>query len=171
MKKSGAYIGRFNPVHLGHIKVIEEMIKNYGFDNSILVIGSSNTPQSLRHFFSYNERRNFIKKLFPELRIVGLPDYQNDQEWLRALDDILEIAGIDPKNVTFFGGCLEDLRFFDEDGRDCTILNRFEMGKISATEVRDALIHKRDLDGLVHKNIIPELGELFKEKWENFKKM
>ena len=171
--KPAVYVGRFNPVHVGHMRVIEAMLKKYGTEHSLLIIGSSNAPFSLRHFFSYNERRNFIKKIFPDIRVVGLPDYHNDAEWLAALDDILHATGIDPKTVTFFGGCQEDIRFFLDDGRTCEILNRFDGTgiKISATEVRDALIFDRSLDGLVHTKTLPDIQSLFKEKWEKFKKI
>ncbi len=172
-KGHGVYIGRFNPVHKGHLRVIETMLGRHGHENSLLIIGSSNAPFSLRHFFSYNERRNFIKKIFPEIKVVGLPDYNNDAEWLAALDDILNAAGIDPKKVTFFGGCQEDIRFFLDDGRMCEILNRFDGTgvKVSATEVRDALIFDRPLSDLVHPHTHEDIKATFKEKWEKFKKI
>ena len=166
MKKSAIYVGRFNPVHNGHVIVVRQMIERYGLDNCFLVIGSSNAPFSLRHFFSYHERKQFIQKLFPGIKLVGLPDYHNDGEWLAALDDIIRVAGMDPAQVTFFGGCEEDIRFFLDDGRDCTILNRFDgtSVKTSATEVRDCLIAGRPLEGLIDQTILPELQSLFKEK-------
>ncbi len=173
MKKYGIYVGRFNPLHAGHCTVIENVLKVHGIEKSLIIVGSSNTGFSLRHFFSYGERVQFIKKVFPDLKVVGLPDYRDDKEWLSALDDILNVAGIDPKDVTFWGGCQEDIRFFCDDGRDYHILNRFDgtSKKISATEVRDALIFDRSLDGLVHSAIISDLTKLFKEHWEKFKKM
>ena len=170
--KNAVYVGRFNPVHAGHVVVAEEMFRLHGFDSSLIVIGSSNAQSSLRHFFSYEERKNFLKKIFPPARIVGLPDYGNDQEWLSALDDILSVAGMKTEEVEFFGGCEEDLRFFVDAGRDCHILNRFDgtTAKISATEIRDALIMGRPLDGMIHPAIAGDLQALFKEKWEKFKR-
>lgn len=169
--QKAVYIGRFNPLHLGHARVIDAMIQKYGVENCLLIVGSSNADFSLRHFFSYHERKGFIKKAYPDLRIVGLPDYHHDGEWLAALDDILHAAGIDPKQVTFFGGCQEDIRFFFDDNRVCEILNRFDGLKTSATEVRDALILGKPLEGLVHPPLIPDIQSLFKEKWEKFKKI
>ena len=173
MKKYGVYVGRFNPLHVGHCAVIENMLKAYGLSKSIIVVGSSSAIFSLRHFFSYHERVQFIRKVFPDIKVVGLPDYHNDVEWLAALDDILHAAGIDPKDVTFWGGCQEDIRFFCDDGRDYNIWNRFDgtSTKISATEVRDALIFDRSLDGLVHPKLALDLKKLFKERWEKFKKL
>lgn len=173
MKKHAVLVGRFNPIHNSHVHVINEMIKKYGQENCLVVVGSSNAGFSLRHFFSYHERREFIKKIFPDIRLVGLPDYHNDSEWLAALDDIIRVAGIDTSDLTFFGGCEEDIRFFLDDGRDCTIINRFDgtAPKISATEVRDCLIMGRPLDNYVDPVILNDLQKLFKEKWEKFKKI
>jgi cytidyltransferase-like protein len=173
MKKLAIYVGRFNPFHNGHAFVVREMVRRHGIENCLLIVGSSNAPFSLRHFFSYHERKQFIQKLFPEIKLVGLPDYHHDGEWLAALDDILRVAGIDTKDVTFFGGCQEDIRFFLEDGRDCTILNRFDGTslKTSATEVRDILIARRPLENHVDPLILADMQELFKQKWEKFKKI
>ena len=158
---------------MGHYAVIDNMLKKHEVSKTLLIVGSSNAGFSLRHFFSYNERVKFIRKVFPEIKIVGLPDYHSDEEWLSALDDILHAADINPKEVTFWGGCQEDIRFFLDDGRDCNILNRFDgtTAKISATEVRDALIFDRSLDGLVHPVLTSDLKTIFKEKWDKFKKI
>lgn len=171
--KYGVYVGRFNPVHIGHEKVITQMFKECGSENSLIVIGSSSAHPSLRHFFSYDERKSFIKALYPDVRVVGIPDYPGDPEWLGALDDILRVGGMNPSEVTFYGGCEEDVAFFLNDGRKCSFVNRFDGSspKISATELRDALIHTRSLDGLLNPSLHTRVKDLFVVKWELFKKI
>ena len=173
MKKLAIYVGRFNPIHAGHEAVINKMIADCGIDNCLLVIGSTNAPFSLRHFFSYKERREFIKTIFPKLKMVGIPDYGSDEDWLIALDDILLAAGFKSKDITFYGGCKEDILYFLNAKRKCKIMNRFDgtTPKISATEIRDSLIYDRPLDEFINKKIVPKIQMLFKEKWEKFKKM
>jgi hypothetical protein len=89
------------------------------------------------------------------------------------LGDILQLANINIEETVFFGGSIEDVRFFEDAGYNIQILNRFEgpHARISATEVRDALVLSKPLDGLIHPTIEPELKELFQKKWENFKKI
>ncbi len=174
MKTLAVYCGRFNPIHVGHESVINNMIEQFGFENIIIIIGSSNTGQSLRHFFSYNERRNFIQKIYPGITVVGLPDYGHDDEWMAALDDIIYLRKHNQyDDQIFFGGCEEDISFFLERDRVCTILNRFDgtTPKISATEVRDDLISGRNLEGKINDTITDDIVNLFAEKWEKFKKM
>src|SRR5689334_4699388 len=141
MSEFGMFVGRVSPIHLGHERVIDHMIETHGIDDTMVVIGSSNTAPSMRHFFSYSDRRAFVKALYPDIRVVGLPDYPNDDEWLLALDDIVASTGRAAEDARFFGGCDEDVRFFTNAGRSVTILNRFDgtTPKISATEVRDCL--------------------------------
>ncbi len=170
--KKGVFVGRMCPIHLGHEEIIKKMVGECNAD-CLVIIGSSNAPMSLRHFFSYEERRRFIRKLFPEVAMVGLPDYPTDEEWLVALDDILLVAGINPGEAVFYGGCEEDIRFFLEAGRKYSLLNRFtgETPKISATEVRDALVHNRDLARLLSPAVAEEVKNTFRFKWEVLKKM
>ena len=166
-------IGRFCPVHLGHEAVIQAMTEKFGLANCLVGIGSANHVVSIRHFFSYEERRKFLLPVSLGLNVFGLPDYPSDQEWMIALDDILRIFGTDPAKVTFFGGCQEEVEFFYRFGRRVEILNRFDGStpKISATEVRDALIHERPLDQLLNPLIADAVRNCFREKWELFKKI
>jgi nicotinic acid mononucleotide adenylyltransferase len=171
--KFGVFVGRFSPAHLGHEAVIGNMINNCGIGNCLVVLGSSNAPMSFRHLFSYEDRRRFLRKNYPDLQIVGLPDYPTNEEWLLALDDILALRGIESKQTIFFGGCEEDIHFFVENERRCQLLNRFDgtTPKVSATEVRDALIQGRSLEGLINGRIINDVKNCFTVKWDTFRKM
>jgi|GEM_PF-685016 len=180
-KPFGIFVGRFSPVHLGHAVVIRNMVEVCGLSRSLVVLGSSNAPMSFRHLFSYEDRRGFIKKLFPEIPVIGLPDYPTNEEWLLALDDIIrlcqddifKIKHINPLRATYFGGCEEDVHFFLEFHRKCQLLNRFDGStpKISATEVRDALIQGRSLENLLDSSVIEDVKRVFAIKWDRFRKM
>lgn len=173
-----ANIGRLNPMHLGHEAVINNSLE--WFKGEFLqILGSSNAQFSLRHYFSYAERREFFKMVYPNIPVVGIPDYKTDEEWLIALDDLLmSHFGLSSRDevkqkVTFLWGCEEDVAFFLDDKRKVNIVNRFDGStpKISATEVRDALIHGRNLDELLNPKIQTGVRDLFLDKWEKFKKI
>ncbi len=172
----GVYCGRFNPLHAGHESVINEMLKLFGADRSRIIIGSANSPQSLRHFFSYEERRDLIKTVFPEIKIMPLGDFYNTEnkdttgEWILALDDLLISSGMDPEKVVFFGGCEEDIMFFISINRRHHLLNRFDgtTPRVSATEIRDALVHKRPLNNFINPSIEEKVRSLFEKKWLEF---
>ncbi len=171
------YIGRMCPVHLGHERIINKMRDKYK-ERFLLILWSNSASFTLRNFFNYEERRSFIKMLFPDQKIAWIPDFKTDSEWLVALDDIIcSVFGIDEnvikQKVVFAWWCREDVEFFFEDWRNVEIINRFDSDsiKISATEVRDALIYSRDLNWLVNPKLHEYLTTLFRQKWELFKKI
>lgn len=174
MSMHGFFIGRMNPIHLGHEAVINHMIETCGVKNSTLIIGSSNASTSMRHFFSYSERRQLIRQLYPHLTVVGLPDYPTDDEWLLALYDLVHaIAGTNqPGHVTFFGGTQEDLRWYADTKHTIKMMDRFSgvTPIVSATQVRDNLIQQQSLDGLLNPKIITHVQDLFQQRWDIFKK-
>ncbi|HSI21356.1 MAG TPA: adenylyltransferase/cytidyltransferase family protein [Verrucomicrobiae bacterium] len=171
-KKTLVYVGRLSPIHLGHERVIETMRQEADDKDILVVIGSCNQERSFRHFFSYLERRELLLTLYPNIRVVGLPDFPTDEEWLTALDDILKLDKATPQQSLFYGGCDEDILFFRQAGRNCKIINRFDGSsvKVSATEVRDALIHERSLDGMVNPVLHDKLLKMFGKNWEEFRR-
>lgn len=172
--KHAVYVGRFAPFHLGHAKVVDCMIEKYSLSRCLFVIGSCNASLSMRHLFSYTERRQIVRTIYPKARMVGLGDFPTDEEWMIALDDILKTARINPLECEFQGGCYEDIQFFLEANRKCNIINRFDQNasiKISATEIRDCLIHGGSLEGMLDVRVIPIVKDIFSKKWAIFKKI
>lgn len=174
MTKYGVFMGRMNPIHLGHEHVIDQMVKECGEANTVIIIGSSNAQTSMRHFFSYKQRRDFVRALYPTLRILPAGDFpNNDIEWAAALNDILESAfGQNTKaDVRFYGGADEDVSYYKTAGYKTKVINRFDgtTPVISATEVRDHLVHDRTLEGLLNPKLHTDILDLFQERWEAFK--
>lgn len=78
------FIGRFQPLHLGHQEVIERALS---LSKRVLVlVGSSGQARSTRNPFTFEERRGFIDKAFPtatNLIVRPLRDHTyNDTAWI-----------------------------------------------------------------------------------------
>ena len=152
----GVYIGRFCPPHEGHCRVIRFLLEERGLANSLVIVGSSNHSISYRHLFSLDDRIAMLRQLFPGINLADIPDHETDSLWLA---DLWNMIGCwrhgreepDHRRVTFYGGCEEDILFFVNAGYDVKILNRFDGTgpKVSATEVRDALVHGRAINDLI----------------------
>ncbi len=168
--KFGIYIGRFNPIHNGHINVIEAMTKLYG-SNCLIIIGSCNQQQTLRHFFAYSERKALIKCLYPTLKVAPLADTVTDAEWYDQLSDIVSLTGKQIQNAEFFGGCEADIQAMRKWTTKITLLDRYDGSRplISATDVRDALIHDKPLDDLMPKKLHVLVKHMFEQKWLDFR--
>jgi len=170
--KHGVYVGRLNPMHLGHEAVIAKMLEQFGTENSLLVLGSSTASFSQRHFFSFEERKEFVRNIFPELEIIGLPDFPTDKQWLSELDKIFLAKGFDPREIVFFGGSREDLAYFFKTDKMCQIFDRFNGTTpiISATQVRKLLASAEPVEHLLNPLIARKVKELFLQKQKQLKK-
>lgn len=185
----GIYLGRFCPIHRGHQSTLEKMLDKH--PQSMVLLGSCNSPWSLKNFFDYSERRGFIKALYPNIKLAGLPDFAgDDNQWATNLIDIAEavfgsiavpnIAWTDkpiypqPKKgentLVFYTGSEEDSECIVKRGFTIAENNRYTNTNISAQEIRDALIHGRDLSFL-DSRIRHDVQSTFISKWERMKRV
>lgn len=86
------FIGRFQPFHKGHLKVIKDLSKKY--DEVIIGIGSSQYRDTIDNPFSFEERKMMIersleKNSIKNYRIVSIPDIHNPPKWV---DHVLSIV-------------------------------------------------------------------------------
>ncbi len=162
------------PIHLGHQAVLDTMVADAGVEQCIMFLGSSNRQLSFKYMFSLRERHALVQTLYPDLRVLGLPDFHDDELWLFNLDQQLDVFGASLESVTFYGGCHEDIEWFIVRDLRTKIINRFDghdSPVISATQVRDALLERRALDGLVDPQIHRKVRTLFDIAMDRLKKL
>jgi bifunctional NMN adenylyltransferase/nudix hydrolase len=79
------FIGRFSPLHKGHEAVIKEALKKANY--VIVLVGSAFQPRDIRNPWTFEERKQMIKSVFPGGRVIVSPlkDYPyDDNKWLAA---------------------------------------------------------------------------------------
>ncbi len=167
----GMYVGRLCPIQLGHQRLIEALTLAFP-KRHLVALGSAGKPISYRHLFNYADRAEFVRAVFPRARVVPLPDFEEDAVWFRALDHLIEASGGDPVRTVFIGGCEEEMEYFARYGRKTHIVNRFagDTPSVSGTEVRDALIGGRSLDGMLDARIVPLVAERFTLRWAELRR-
>lgn len=79
-----AYIGRFQPLHIGHKKVIERYQEE--FDDFGLIIGSADKSRTDDNPLTAEEREEVISECFPDLEILYKDDHESDKEWSESLE-------------------------------------------------------------------------------------
>jgi len=93
-KDIALFLGRFQPLHHGHIYMLNKILKTY---NIIKIgVGSSQIPKSKINPFTYEERVNFItsalnKRGIPSQRfkIYPIPDIFNASKWVNHVISIV----------------------------------------------------------------------------------
>ncbi|MHA1747568.1 MAG: nicotinamide-nucleotide adenylyltransferase [Promethearchaeota archaeon] len=88
--KKALFIGRFQPFHKGHLHAIKYILAN--FQEIIIVIGSSNKRDTFENPFSFEERRDMIKKSGVWCKIIRVKDVKDDKKWVKS---IIEMSKFD----------------------------------------------------------------------------
>lgn len=143
------YIGRFQPLHHGHIEVIREGLK-YS-DRMVIFVGSSYQPRTIKNPFTFDERKDMLhslpKGISSRILVVPLRDYTyNNQKWMDQIYKVIKTQ-LDLRNsdVLLVG-----------HGKDVSssYLNWFPQwdtydtgprsGTLNATDIRNALFSKSE---------------------------
>lgn len=136
------FIGRFQPFHNEHLKVINQGLKIA--DKVLVLVGSASTARSIKNPFSFEERRGFVLDSCPENVIVGKIDdyFYSEETWLAAVQNQVEIMNFQSKPVVLLGSYKDAssyyLRSFPQWGESFT---RGE--QIDATSIREIIFRGR----------------------------
>ncbi|HCQ31463.1 TPA: hypothetical protein DIU27_03730 [Candidatus Collierbacteria bacterium] len=174
MKEIGVLLGRFSPFHKGHQAQVDLMIKERGLENCMIIVGSADSYNH-RTPFSYEQRREIIKQIYPEIRIVPLPDINPELVYFdgstndRWLAEIKKLENSMAVRFVFYGGSKEDLAILATKFRTKIAVSRYGDPMIrSATEVRKALENDEyeNLKQLLYPRTIPTIIKYY----DKFKK-
>ena len=105
------FIGRFQPFHKGHLKVIQKLSKKY--DEIIIGIGSSQYSHTYDNPFTADERIKMIKNTLDtckvkNYRIVLIPDIHNPSRWVDHVTSIISDFDVVITNNAFTEKLFED---------------------------------------------------------------
>jgi len=97
-------IGRFQPVHFGHQRLVEEALR--AAERVIVVVGSARQARSVKNPFTLDERERMVRACLRgneqvRVSVVGVSDSPyNDQLWIAsiqaAVDRLIAHDGADP---------------------------------------------------------------------------
>jgi nicotinamide-nucleotide adenylyltransferase len=97
-RKTALVIGRFQPMHFGHLLAIKEILGMHA--KLILVIGSSQESRTKKNPFSAKERKAMISGCLKEEGLLGrtaiylLPDQNNHPKWVEKVLGIAKKAQV-----------------------------------------------------------------------------
>jgi bifunctional NMN adenylyltransferase/nudix hydrolase len=106
------FIGRFQPFHVGHARVVERALALSR--NVLMIVGSAGKARSLRNPFTYEERQQMINAVYPNVIVRPMNDRAyNDTQWIKGVQDIVKEVAIDivnPHNTNFRTSGWSDLK-------------------------------------------------------------
>ena len=91
--KIGILVGRFQPLHKGHIEAIEFAENNS--DKLYIIVGSAEKSNQKRNPFTFEERKKMIElamidiKLHESITIVPINDANNHTEWILSIKNAI----------------------------------------------------------------------------------
>lgn len=149
MYKHGLICGRFQPLHLGHVSLIQKAIQEC--THLTIAIGSAQDNIDYRNPYTYPERYSMLKNVFLEnilnnsVSIIPISDINNPPKWARyVLGNVLINSYSNDKVDIYYSGSEHDASLFRDYGITIKISDRSISGFKSATEIRD-LISKNDV--------------------------
>lgn len=92
MYKESLFVGRFQPVHLGHVDCLKHALGKS--EKVVIVIGSINVINELTDPFTFEQRKEMWEKIIvgngweDRIRIIASSDYvDDDRRWAREILD------------------------------------------------------------------------------------
>ena len=151
------YVGRFQPVHMGHVKVIEWGLRR--FDELVIVVGSAQDSFSIRNPFTASERIKMLELTMewlsvPRQRywIVPAPDIEMNYVWVRYLEMMVpEFDAAIARNPLV-------VQLFKTYGVPVYVPPSFERDRLVATRIRELMIR----DGGWEEYVPPPVADYIK---------
>jgi bifunctional NMN adenylyltransferase/nudix hydrolase len=153
------FIGRFQPFHAGHLKVVQEGLRRA--ERLIVLIGSAWQPRNPRNPWTHQEREAMIRACLPEtdqarLLCAPLMDIPyNDEAWVRNVQTT--VAGLVTSHhsvphraarIALIGHQKDNTGFYLSLFPQWQSLGVPNHDQISATPLREALFSDNHVDAL-----------------------
>lgn len=100
--KLGLVIGRFQPLHYGHVSLIEKALEQN--DKVLVLVGSAGKLPDYKNPFSVDTRVKLLEDHFNEEPLVvrGIKDYPSDSQWIEDVTSRVLTIQDNPSKVTLY---------------------------------------------------------------------
>lgn len=156
--KHGLICGRFQPLHFGHVNLIQRALKECGIVT--VCVGSAQDEINERNPFSYFERYQMIRNAFglplaykPKMHIIPIKDINNPPKWAKHVLSSISLHSYSNIPVDmYYAGSESDALLFKEEGIPTQVIDRKNTKYKSGTEIRKMILNNEE----TWKNFVPE---------------
>ena len=151
------FIGRFQPLHNGHLAVINQYIDQYPV--FYIGVGSSQYEDTLENPFSFQERKQMIQQALSDkqrshVEIIPIPDIHNPPKWVDHVKKIIPDFDVVISNNSFTS------ELFKEKGYPIKNTLLFDRDNVSGKEIRRRMISDEPWKHLVPKEVAVYLNSI-----------
>lgn len=157
--KRGLYVGRFQPFHLGHLKAINDCLREV--EELIVVIGSAQYSHNVDNPFTAGERLVMICNALKQadmdnsrIWIVPVPDIHLHMMWVSAVE------GYTPHFDVVYSNAPLTRRLFFEARYEVKAIPFFERELYSSTLIRVKMLKDENWEDLVPKSVSAFIKEI-----------
>lgn len=156
------FIGRFQPVHLGHIAMMREALGRA--DKLIVLCGAAGSARRMRNPWFAEERAAMIRAALDaqenaRVHIGAVADYPDDGEWVQAVRaEVARLMVQDGKpaaKVAIFGHIKDETSYYLKLFPDWGLVSVPSVGDYNATAIRKAYF-RDDAPAPFHHPYLPE---------------
>jgi nicotinamide-nucleotide adenylyltransferase len=141
----GFYIGRFQPYHAGHHRVVEQIATEV--DELVVGIGSAGDSHSARNPFTAGERIEMITKALVDFDLVTyavpIEDLDRNAVW------VSHVQSMSPKFDVAYSNNPLVIRLFDEADVEVRQSPMYDRDVLEGAEIRDRMAEGGDWESLV----------------------
>ncbi len=154
MKKISLAVMRIQPMHNGHKLLIESMLQSS--DKTIVAIGSTQISRTDNNPYTYEERVQMIRKVFPNDEVLVLPlvdiGASKKVQWTSyVLQEVNRHFGLTPTD--YYTGSQADAYWFEGTLPIHIVCREKEGQGISATTIREKIKAKESLLGIIPQEV------------------
>ena len=152
----GLYIGRFQPYHLGHHMVLEQIAKEV--DEIIVGIGSAQISHEIKNPFTAGERVLMVSSALKDFDIkhyvIPLEDIQRNSIWVSHVKSM-----VPPFDVVYTNNPLV-IQLFAEEGFEVRNSPLFKRNEYSGTRIRELMLKNEKWEVFVPQSVIEIIDEI-----------
>jgi nicotinamide-nucleotide adenylyltransferase len=152
----GLVIGRFQPFHLGHRKLIEELADDV--DEVVVGIGSAGRSHSVKNPFTSGERVHIVQDVLDGMDaktfLIPIDDVAENAMWVRRVEILCPAF-----DVAYTNNHLVE-RLFEEAGYEVRGTPLYDREKYHGAGIRQRMIDGDDWRHLVPDEVVDAVEEI-----------
>ena len=141
MLDAAILIGRFQPVHQGHLALVHEALARA--PQVIIVLGSAHQARSPKNPFTWQERAAMLREALPEterhrLTILPVRDHYNEPLWAHAVQQAVTVQTGPQARIALVGHFKDASSSYLAAFPGWSLIRMPRQGRMDAQAIRDA---------------------------------